>query len=226
MARPPGSKTRSPAKPQLTKEAVLERLATHPGETKRDLARALGVKGPLRQVLKRILAELAQTGAIARGPKRSFVPAGELPEVAVLEIFGEDPDGEPLGRPMEWKGEGPAPSVLILPGREETGAPGRGERVLARIARLKEGPTREGAARYEAKIIKRLGASAHRVLGVLKLEPGMAARIEPIDRKTRHAFIVDASGLAGAKDGELVVAEPSARHGSSGPHARIVETRR
>ncbi|HEY4263891.1 MAG TPA: ribonuclease R [Micropepsaceae bacterium] len=197
---------------------MLARLATHPGETKRDLARALGVKGEERQILKRILTELAESGAITRGEKRSFVPAGALPEVAVLEIFGEDPDGEPLGRPLEWKGEGPPPSVLILPGREETSAPGRGERVLARIARSKDGVTR-----YEARIIKKLGASAHRVLGVLKIERGMLARIEPIDRKTRSAFVVDATELAGAKDGELVVAEPTVRHGASGPHARIVE---
>ncbi|HEY4264328.1 MAG TPA: hypothetical protein VGM72_03355, partial [Micropepsaceae bacterium] len=193
-------------------------LATHPGETKRDLARALGVKGPERQALKRILSSLADDGAIARGRRRSFVPAGELPEVTVLEIFGEDPDGEPLGRPVEWKNEGPAPSVLILPGREETGAPGRGERVLARIAR-----SHEGHAQYEARIIKRLGASAHRVLGVLKLETGMAPRIEPIDRKTRYAFTIDPRELAGAKNGELVLVEPTAQHGAVGPRARIAE---
>jgi ribonuclease R len=119
---------------------------------------------------------------------------------------------------MEWKGEGPAPSILILPGREESAAPGRGERVLARIAR-----SHDGTARYEARIIKQLGASAHRVLGVLKLERGMPARIEPIDRKTRYAFVVDPKQLAGAKDGELVVVEPIARHGAGGPHARILD---
>jgi ribonuclease R len=103
---------------------VLEYLAAHPGDTKRDLSRALGVKGTARQQLKQILSELAEEGAIERARKRSFVPAGDLPEVTVLEIFGEDPDGEPLGRPVEWRREGPAPSVVILPGREETSAPG------------------------------------------------------------------------------------------------------
>jgi len=204
--------------PALSRDAVLAHLAAHPGETKRDLARALGVKGAARQALKRILADLADEGTIERGRKKSFVPSGGLPEVAVLEIFGEDPDGEPLGRPVEWKGEGAPPSVLILPGREETGAPGRGERVLARIAR-----TREGHAPYEARIIKRLGASAHKVLGVVKRERGMPARIEPIDRKTRYAFVVDARELGDTADGELVVIEPTARHAAGGPRARIVE---
>ena len=214
MAKQPKSDPR----PALSREAVLAYLAAHPGQTKRDLARALKVKGPARQALKLILADLAEEGAIERGRKRSLVPAGALPEVAVLEIFGEDPDGEPLGRPAEWTGEGPAPSVLILPGREETSAPGRGERVLARISRAHEGHTE-----YEARIIKRLGASVHRVLGVLKLERGHLARIEPIDRKTRYAFVIDPKELAGAKDGELVVVEPTARHGVGGPRARIIE---
>jgi ribonuclease R len=211
-----------PEKPVLSKENVLARLALHPGETKRDLARALGVKGVDRQGLKRILSELEDEGAIEKGTHRSFAPSGALPEVAVLEVFGEDPDGEPLGRPLEWKGEGPAPSVLILPGRDETSAPGRGERVLARIARSKEGVTR-----YEARIVKKLGASAHRVLGVLKLERGMLPRIEPIDRKTRSAFSVDPKELArqwsDIKDGELVVVEPTSRHAARGPQARVVE---
>jgi ribonuclease R len=197
---------------------VLAHLAAHPGDTKRDLSRALGVKGQDRQQLKEILSELAEDGAIERGRKRSFVPAGDLPEVTVLEIFGEDPDGEPLGRPVEWRREGPAPSVLILPGREETSAPGRGERVLARISRTSEGPVP-----YEGRIIKKLGASAHRVLGVLRIEPGQLARIEPIDRKTRYAFIVDRADLGDTRDGELVLAEPAARHGVGGPRARIVE---
>ena len=218
MVKQPRRKDGPLSKTGLSKETVLARLATHPGETKRDLAHALGVKGPERQALKRILSSLAEDGAIERGRKRSFVPAGELPEVAVLEIFGEDPDGEPLGRPVEWKKEGPAPSVLILPGATETSAPGRGERVLARIAR-----SHDGHAQYEARIIKRLGASAHRVLGVLKLETGKAPRIDPIDRKTRFAFLVDPRELAGAKTGELVVVEPVARHGAGGPHARIIE---
>jgi ribonuclease R len=214
---------RKPAKgrdrPALSKDAVLAHLAAHPGDTKRDLARAMGVKGGDRQELKRILNELSDEGIIERGKRRRFVPAGGLPEVAVLEITGEDPDGELLGRPAEWNRDEPVPSVLILPGRDESGpALGRGERVLARIAR-----TKEGAVPYEARIIKRLGASVHRVLGVLRRERGHLARVEPVDRKTRYAFIVDQQELSGADDGELVLVEPTARHGVGGPRARVIE---
>jgi ribonuclease R len=205
--------------PALSKETILAHLAEHPGDTKRDLARALGLKGHERQALKNILNELKADGAVEQGKRRSLVPAGGLPEVAVLEVFGEDPDGELIGRPVEWNREEPAPSVLILPGREGDGAAlGRGERVLARITR-----TREGTLPYEARIIKRLGASAHRVLGVLRRERGSLARIEPIDRKSRFALMVEERELAGAKDGELVLAEPMASHAYGGPRARIIE---
>jgi ribonuclease R len=214
LARQP----RQAPRPTLSRETILAHLAAHPGDTKRDLARALAVKGAERKLLKQILAEMADEGTIERGRKRSLVPAGALPEVAVLEIFGEDPDGEPLGRPVEWAGEVPPPSILILPGGEEISAPGRGMRVLARIAR-----TPEGSTPYEARIIKRLGASAHRVLGVLRLEQGQPPRIEPIDRKTRYALVIDREELSGAKNGELVLAEPMARHGTGGPRGRIVE---
>jgi len=155
-------------RPSLSRERVLAHLAAHPGDTKRDLVRAFGVKGFERQALKEILSELNDEGAIERGPKKSYAPSGDLPEVTVLEIFGEDPDGELLGRPVEWSRNTPPPVVLIVPGRDDTTRPvGRGERVLARIARSKE-----GAAPYEGQIIKRLGASVHRVLGVLSRAHG------------------------------------------------------
>jgi ribonuclease R len=205
-------------RPSLSRDLVLAHLAAHPGDTKRDLVRAFGVKGFERQALKQILSELKVEGAIEKGPKKSYVPSGELPEVAVLEIFGEDPDGELLGRPVEWTSNTAPPVVLIVPGREDTTRPiGRGERVLARIARSKE-----GSAPYEGQIIKRLGASVHRVLGVLARTHGRLS-IEPIDRKTRHSFSVDERELSGAREGELVLAEPLAGRVTGAPRARIIE---
>jgi ribonuclease R len=207
--------SRNEQRPALSRESILEHLATHPGDTKRDLARAFGVKGAERQVLKQILSELADEGALERGRRRSYVPAGELPDVAVLEISGEDPDGDPLARPVEWKGEGAAPTVLVVPGREEVSAPGRGERILARISRNRADGT------YEARIIKRLGASAHRALGVVRIQPGQLPRVEPVDRKPRHSFTLDPAGIAGLKDGDLVTVEPEARRGYAGARGRV-----
>jgi len=211
--KPPAPTNRS-----ITKQVVLDHLAAHPGDTKRDLARLFKLKGDERRALKQILSELKDEGVIEQGRKKSYVPAGALPEVAALEIFGEDPDGDLLGRPLEWTGSEPPPSVLIVPGTDDSPRPlGRGERVLARITR-----TKEGHAPYEGRVIKRLGASAHRVLGVFARHNGRAA-IDPIDRKTRHSLMVDDRDVGGAREGELVVAEPIAGRPTGAPRARIIE---
>ncbi len=167
-------------------------------------------------MLKRILRQLESEGAIERSARRRYGPAGGLPEVAVLEIVGQDADGELLGRPERWDREDPPPGIFILPGREaETGpALGVGERVLARLSRTETG--------YDARVIKRIGAGVHRVLGVYR-EHASQGRVEPVDRRTRHALVVDGHDRNGALSNELVLVEPLAGRWSGQPRARVVE---
>ena len=203
----------------LDKARVLEALSKNPQATKRDIAHSLNVKGNARIELKRILKELEGEGLLKRGPRRTFEKPGALPDVTVLEITGQDPDGELLARPQRWEDETPPPQIVVIPGREEKETSlGIGERILARLSETKNG--------YEARIIKRLGASAHKVLGVyreLAKENNSGGRIEPIDRKTKTEFIVDAKDRGGAKSNELVLAEPLSGRASGLPRARVVE---
>ena len=200
----------------LTRERVLEALANEPQGTKRDIARALGIKGAERIALKRILKELESEGVLSKAPRRAYTRAGELPGVTVLEIIGQDPDGELLARPTRWEHEDAPPHIIVVPGRESEAGPalGRGERVLARLSQIEDG--------YEARVIKRLGASVHRVLGVFR-SIGTEGRIAPIDRKTRHEFLVDSRDRAEAQSNELVLAEPLAGRALGMPRARVVE---
>jgi ribonuclease R len=202
--------------PPLDKARVLEALAKAPQGSKRDLARELRVKGAERIALKQILKELESEGTIARSARHRYAPAGGLPEVAVLEIIGQDPDGELLARPQIWQQPEPPPQIMIMPGRDgEPGpAPGVGERVLARLSRTENG--------YDARVIKRVGAGAHRVLGVYREHAGRG-RIVPIDRKTRHEFVVESHDNGSAASNELVLAEPLAGRPSGLPRARVVE---
>ncbi|HWA90758.1 MAG TPA: ribonuclease R [Rhizomicrobium sp.] len=187
-------------------------LAEKPGATKRDLARLLNVKGSDRIALKRILKELDQEGVVTGNRKKGYTRPGELPEVTVLEITGQDTDGELIARPGRWESNEEPPKIYVL--QDDGNALGRGERVLARLAEVDDG--------YEARIIKRLGASAHKVLGVVHAGQG-GWRIAPIDRKSRTEFSVDTRDSMGAKNNELVLAEPLAGRASGLPRARVVE---
>ena len=201
--------------PPLDKARVLELLAEKPNATKRDLSKLLGIKGSDRIALKRILKELEQDGAIAGNRRQGFATPGALPEVAVLEITGTDVDGELQARPQTWESNDEPPPIVVVPGREDVGpALGRGERVLARLTKADDG--------YEARIIKRLGASAHKVLGVLTMTPG-GLRLAPIDRKSRTEFSVDTRDRGGAENNELVLAEPLAGRAAGFPRAKVIE---
>lgn len=196
--------------PVVDRQRVLDALAADPGATKRDLAKTLGIKGSDRIILKRILKELEGEGFLKGSRKKGYVKPGTIPEIAVLDITGQDPDGELLARPTKWDSDDAPPPIIVISDE----AIGRGERVLARLMKAGDG--------YEAKVIKRLGASAHKVLGVLRLDDGYA-RIIPIDRKSKSEFNVDKRDLGGAEDNELVVCEPLAGRASGYPRARVTE---
>ncbi|MDE2266726.1 MAG: ribonuclease R [Alphaproteobacteria bacterium] len=199
--------------PPVNRARVLDALAANPGATKRDLTRLLGIKGSDRIVLKRVLKELEIEGLLAGSRRRGYKRPGDLPEVTVLEITGQDPDGELLARPQRWESNEEPPPIIVVDG-EAGPALGPGERILARLTETPEG--------FEARVIKRLGTSAHRALGVVRLK-GRHVRIVPIDRKSKSEFSVDPHDRGGAKNNELVLAEPIAGRASGFPRARVVE---
>jgi ribonuclease R len=194
---------------------VLDALAANPGATKRDLSRTLNIHGNERIALKRILKELESEGLLHKGNRRSYSKPGALPEVTVLEISGSDPDGELLARPVNWDSNEDPPRIYVQFSREDGAKLGIGDRVLGRLSESHGGD-------YEAKIIKRLGASAHKVLGVYR-KTAQGGRIAPIDRKSRIEFVVEARDSGDAASNELVMAEPLAGRSSGLPRARVTE---
>jgi ribonuclease R len=204
---PPGKKQIAPP---VDRQRVLDALAADPGATKRDLSRVLGIKGSDRIILKRILKNLEAEGLLKGSRRKGYVRPGALPEIGVLEIIGQDPDGELLARPQRWESNEEPPKIIVA----SEDAIGIGERILARVAETRDG--------FEARVIKRLGASAHKVLGVVRVV-GSSVRIAPIDRKSKSEFNVDPGDRAGAENNELVLAEPIAGRSSGFPRARVVE---
>src|SRR5690606_13725079 len=68
---------------------------------KREIARAFGIKGGTRIVLKQLLAEMAAEGLIT-GNRSELRRKGGLPPITVLEITGREDDGDLIARPVVW----------------------------------------------------------------------------------------------------------------------------
>ena len=207
-------KTNMKNTPALDKARVLELLVSNPGANKRDLSKLLGLKGSDRITLKRILKELEQEGAIEGSKKRGLTKRGELPEITVIEITGNDEDGEFLARPLQWDSNEEPPAIYVMPAREG-GAPGPGARLLARLEKRNQ--------HYEAKIIRRLESEApSRILGVLREHP-KGFRLEPVDKKARTEYALEKSDLGGAKHNELVAVESVPGRIAGFARVRVVE---
>jgi ribonuclease R len=178
------------------------------GASKSDIARALGIGADQKKELRHILRELEDDGALGRTGRRRYADAQALPGSGVMDVLDRDADGELLAR-MRGPDGYFGPLVRLAPGdaRRMKGeaAIGIGDRVLARIVRADDG--------FEARVIKRLGQSAHRILGVYRAYKGdrgrtfTGGRVEPADRKARHDIIVEGDKIGEARDGDLVFVE-------------------
>jgi len=200
-----------------SKSDILKWIADNPTLTsKRDIAKAFGIKGAARIDLKRLLRELEAEGHLEKR-KKTYRDPDRLPPVSVLQVSGQTSDGDLTAKPLEWHGEGVEPVVLLVP-RASDPALGEGDRILARLQEV------QGEAHhYEARLIRRIGTNPRKVLGVFrKGEEG--GRIVPIDKGDGKEWQVPSDATGGARDGELVEAEQSGPKGRMGlPRARIVE---
>lgn len=142
-----------------------------------------------------------------RGGRRGNSNA--LPPVGVVDVVERDADGDLFVRPSKGKDDGPTYRLAPDRGEAAAGAPGMGDRLLVRFERLEGGET-------EARLIKRLGQSAHRLLGVVRKGRG-ETRVEPVDRKSRDRLVLTGPDAAALRDGDLVLAEVGAARERYGP---------
>ncbi|EEE37392.1 ribonuclease R [Rhodobacteraceae bacterium KLH11] len=200
-----------------TKQEVLDWISANPTLTsKRDIAKAFGIKGADRIDLKRILRELEAEGHLEKR-KRSYRDPDRLPPVSVLQVKAPNADGDLFARPLEWHGEGVEPVVLII-ARASDPALGEGDRILARLTVV-----HEEDHNYEARLIRRIGTNPRKIVGIFR-KGAEGGRIVPIDKTGQTEWQVPEGAVHGAKDGELVEAEqagPKSRMGLA--RARIVE---
>ncbi|WP_420585913.1 ribonuclease R [Ruegeria sp.] len=200
-----------------TKQEVLDWISANPTLTsKRDIAKAFGIKGADRIDLKRILKELEAEGHLEKR-KRSYRDPDRLPPVSVLQVRAPNDDGDLFARPLEWHGEGVEPIVLLIT-RASDPALGEGDRILARLTVVQEEDHN-----YEARLIRRIGTNPRKIVGIFR-KGAEGGRIVPIDKASSSEWLVPEGALLGAKDGELVEAEQAGPKNRMGlPRARIVE---
>ncbi|WP_333586938.1 ribonuclease R [Phenylobacterium sp.] len=201
--------------PGLPDRETLLRHIRETGETDRgELARVFGLKGADRRALRELLNELQAEGTLSRRGRKGVAELGALPPVGVVDVVERDTDGDLFVRLT--KGAEDTPLVRLAPDRGEAvaGAPGLGDRLLVRFTPLESGET-------EARLIKRLGQSAHRVLGVVRKDR-REVRVEPVDRKSKESLVVFDDGRL--KDGDLVLAQVGLAERRYGPkRGKILE---
>jgi ribonuclease R len=213
------SKTK-PAQGLPDRETLLKFLREAGEAAKADMAKAFGLKGSDRRALRMMLKDLEAEGVLGKRGRGGFAEAGALPPVGVADVCDIDTDGDLFVRLVK-AGEDVA-LVRLAPGSGEAaaGAPRLGERVLVRFERLETGE-------FEAKLIKKLGQSAHKILGVVRKSlrgPRQEVRVEPVDRRSKESLVLYGPEGEKLKDGDLVLAEVGEATGRFGPkRGRVLE---
>lgn len=196
---------------------ILDWIAQNPTLTsKRDIAKAFGIKGAARIDLKRLLKELEAEGHLEKR-RKTYRDPDRLPPVSVLQVTGPDSDGDLFARPLEWQGEGDEPRILMAL-READPALGEGDRILARLQEVKNEDHH-----YIGRLIRRIGTNPKKILGIFR-KGAEGGRVVPIDKKDDKEWMVPDGATHGAQDGELVEAEQSGPRARMGlPRARITD---
>jgi ribonuclease R len=166
---------------------------------KREIARAFGLSGQDKILLKALLKDMADEGLIDSSPGRAFHKSGGVPKVTVLRVADVDDGGNIWAVPEQWQAEGPAPKLRLIE-RGRRSALGVGDRVLAR--------TEEKGQGFIAYPMKKLAKSAELVLGVVRKE-GERLWLSPVDKKERRELAI--SEVKDAEPGDLVLCEVSGR---------------
>jgi ribonuclease R len=200
--------------PLPSKDQLRQWLSENPGTTsKRDIAKAFGLKGDQRADLRRLLREMEDEGAVVKSARR-FLPRGELPPVALLRVLKPDAAGDLFAEPMEDGVDKDAGRILIVP---KIGDPAlaEGDRILGRLTKVDLDDYL-----WEARLIRRIGSNPLKLLGVFR-KGSEGGRIVPIDKGQDKEWRVRAEDDLGARDGELVEAEAVGNRRLGLPQARI-----
>jgi len=192
---------RRPAPGLPSRQQILDFIANSATPAgKREIARAFGLHGNEKILLKALLKDMADEGLIDSAPGRAFHKMGGVPKVTVLRIVDIDDSGQAVGVPDNWQAETPPIRLRVIEHGKRGAALAVGDRVLAR--------TEEAGKGWVAHPMKRLARGEEQVLGVLHKE-GDRLWLKPVDKRERRELVVSDAG--DAQVGDLVLAEKAGR---------------
>jgi ribonuclease R len=193
---------RKPARAGLpSRRQILDFIASSDAPAgKREIARAFGLSGHDKIVLKALLHDMAHEGLIDASPGRAFHQAGGVPKVTVLRIVDVDDSGQAWAVPERWETDLPEPRLRVLERKGRGSALGAGDRLLARTEQRGNG--------WAAHPMKKLMKGSELVLGVVHQE-GQGFWLRPVEKKERRELAI--SDIGNASAGDLVLAEKVGR---------------
>ena len=185
------------------RQTVLDFLKENPdATTKADIARGLKVKGRERAVLREILTELENEGKLERTGKRSWAQADRPPPSGLVEFTRLTKEGDLIGQCVGDSGLfGPELIYGGPSGKNRSRAPAKGDRAICKIVGRENG---EWRAYVITLLEKRV---SERIVGLFERGP-RGGRVVPASRKERRELLIQEGDSKGAKDGDLVIAEP------------------
>ena len=166
------------------RDNILTAIRENPDKlTRKDLARNLGIKGDNRRELRSELRDMVDDGQLIFSKRKTYREVGELPNVMVIRVTHIDDQGDMVGRPDKWGGDGEPPSLIVREGPiskkskgHKSAQLGIGSRALCRI--------KQSGDFYTAQVMKKLGRGAQRHLGIL-YKDGRGWKVKPVDKKIR-----------------------------------------
>jgi len=198
--------------------AVLELLASHGKPMAvREIVRRLGLDASLRRDLKTVLRKLIADGEVVKVhgarvglPSRMNLVVGRL--TANPGGFGFVAPDKPDPGARRREGDVYVSAVNMKEALH-------GDRVVARIERH----TPKGA---EGRIIRVLERAQQRIVGRFEEDGRFGGHVIPFDRRVLHEVFIPPGDQAGAKPGDMVLAEitrpPSATRNPSGRVLRVL----
>ena len=97
------------------RKQILDFIATSDQPAgKREIARAFGLSGHDKIVLKALLKDMADEGLIDASPGRAFHKSGGVPKVTVLRVVEVEDSGKVWAVPEQWHAETPPPKLRVI----------------------------------------------------------------------------------------------------------------